>query len=168
VRPTVRRSPTRAVAACVLLVLTVTACAGGGGGDSGSAEPEGRPEAASQPQAATTIETAQSRFGQILVDERGMTLYMFDPDEQSGKSVCDADCLAAWPPVKGPAEAGQGADESLLGTTQATDGTTMATYNDWPLYYWVKDKQPGDVTGQAVNDVWWVLTPDGRPVRSTP
>ncbi|MDQ4007340.1 MAG: hypothetical protein M3211_04520, partial [Actinomycetota bacterium] len=116
---------------------------------------------------ATTVETAESDLGTILVDSEGMSLYMFDPDEQ-GKSVCDAECLKAWPPLEGPAEAGSGVDESMLGTTKATDGTTMATYNDWPLYYWVKDKKPGDVTGQAVGDVWWVIGPDGEPIKGKP
>ena len=116
---------------------------------------------------ATTVETADSGFGQILVDSKGMTLYMFDPD-QGGNSTCDAECLQAWPPVEAPAAAGKGVDDSLLGRTKATDGTTMATYNDWPLYYWVEDKQPGDVTCQAVGDVWWVLSPDGKPIRQTP
>lgn len=28
-----------------------------------------------------------------------------------------------------------------------------------PLYYWVKDKKPGDVTGDGVNGVWHVAKP---------
>ncbi|HEX2177564.1 MAG TPA: hypothetical protein VHG70_16795 [Nocardioidaceae bacterium] len=160
----IRRSAT---AASVLLLLTAAAC-GGGGDSNGSAEPAEQTTSQSPTQqAATTVETARSDFGPILVDSEGMTLYMFDPD-QGGQSTCEGDCLVAWPPVEGPAEAGSGVDDSLLGTTKATDGTTMATYNDWPLYYWVDDKQPGDVTGQAVNDVWWVLTPDGKPIREMP
>jgi predicted lipoprotein with Yx(FWY)xxD motif len=170
-------SRTAAVAAALLL-LTAAAC--GGGGDTQSAEPAEQassrtpaeqsaspsPESSGR-QAATTIETARSEFGEILVDSEGMTLYMFDPD-RGGESTCEGDCLVAWPPVEGPAEAGAGVDDSMLGTTKATDGTTMATYNDWPLYYWVDDKRPGDVTGQAVNDVWWVLGPDGEPIRQMP
>ncbi len=156
-----------ATVAAALLLLVAAAC-GGGGDSSGAAEPaEDTTSQSPTQQAATTVETADSEYGQILVDSKGMTLYMFDPDK-GGKSTCEGDCLAAWPPVEGPAEAGSGVDDSLLGTTKATDGTTMATYNDWPLYYWVEDKKPGDVTGQAVNDVWWVLTPDGTPIREQP
>ena len=156
-----------AAAASTLLLLAAAAC-GGGGGSSDSAQPADDSNSQSTSQsgtrAATTLQTAQSEFGPILVDSRGMTLYMFDPD-QGGQSTCDAECLAAWPPVEGPADAGKGVDDSLLGTAKATDGTTIATYNGWPLYYWVKDQQPGDVTGQAVSDVWWVLNPDGKPIR---
>lgn len=156
-----------AQAAAALLLLSVAACGGGGGGGNGAAAPAEDATPQSGTQAVATLETADSEYGQILVDSKGMALYMFDPDQQ-GRSTCEGDCLAAWPPVPGPAEAGEGVDQSLLGTTKAPDGTTMATYNDWPLYYWVKDKRPGDVTGQAVNDVWWVMSPDGRPIRQMP
>lgn len=186
----VRRS---AVIAAVLALLTAAACGGADDGQAAPAdeptsqspaatdeatapestdtsetmEPGDEPTSESPAEAASTVTTAESEFGPILVDSEGMTLYMFDPDEQ-GDSVCDADCLEAWPPVEGPAQAGEGVDASMLGTAQATDGTTMATYNDWPLYYWVDDQQPGDTTGQAVGDVWWVMGPDGEPIREQP
>jgi hypothetical protein len=40
----------------------------------------------------------------------------------------------------------------------------IVTYNHMPLYYWIKDKAPGDTTGQGNNDVWYVVAPDGNPV----
>jgi predicted lipoprotein with Yx(FWY)xxD motif len=156
-----------ATTASAVLLLALSACSGsdrGGGG--GSAEPGDAASSQSGTTAATTARTAKTEVGTVLVDAKGTTLYMFDPDKQ-GTSVCDADCLHAWPVVQGPAEAGQGVDDSLLGTADATDGTTMATYNGWPLYYFVQDDSPGDVTGQAVNGVWWVLSPEGRPIRHT-
>ena len=47
-------------------------------------------------------------------------------------------------------------------TSDATDGrprppTTAALY-------WVKDKAPGDTTGQDVNGVWYVLDAKGDPI----
>ncbi len=46
-----------------------------------------------------------------------MTLYLFTKDTQnSGKSTCEGQCLAAWPPLLGEPTAGEGADQSLLGT----------------------------------------------------
>jgi predicted lipoprotein with Yx(FWY)xxD motif len=159
----VRRLVLRGAGATAALLLLTAAC--GGGGDGGSAEPADDSE--QSPAAASTLETAESDFGSILVDSEGMTLYMFDPDEQ-GPSVCDAGCLQAWPIVEGPADAGQGVDDSMLGTTESTEGTTMATYNDWPLYYFAKDKAPGEVTGQGDGGVWWVIGPDGVPIREEP
>lgn len=114
---------------------------------------------------ASTVMTAETDLGTILVDGEGMTLYMFTNDTQdSGESVCEGDCLVAWPPLEGEPTAGEGVDESLLGTIERSDGSTQASYNGWPLYYWAQDTAPGDVTGQGVNDVWYVLDPAGEPI----
>lgn len=114
---------------------------------------------------ASTVMTAETDLGTILVDGEGMALYMFTNDTQdSGESVCEGDCLVAWPPLEGEPTAGEGVDESLLGTIERSDGSTQASYNGWPLYYWAQDTAPGDVTGQGVNDVWYVLDPAGEPI----
>jgi predicted lipoprotein with Yx(FWY)xxD motif len=60
--------------------------------------------------------------------------------------------------------AGDGIDASKLGTTTRTDGTVQVTYNGWPLYYYVKDAQAGDVVGQGVGSVWYVISPAGEMV----
>ena len=56
------------------------------------------------------------------------------------------------------------ADASLLGTTERTDGTVQVTYNGWPLYYYEKGKAPGDVTGQDVGGVWYVVSAEGNQI----
>ena len=115
-----------------------------------------------------TVNVGASSLGQILVDANGMTLYLFDNDEP-GKSNCDDACLRRWPPLLADAGAAPtaGSDVSAtLGTIQRDDGATQVTANDMPLYYWFEDKQPGDVLGQAVGDVWWVLAPDGTAIRT--
>ena len=38
-------------------------------------------------------------LGTILVSGEGFTLYMFEPDGQSGKSTCYGECENLWPPV---------------------------------------------------------------------
>jgi predicted lipoprotein with Yx(FWY)xxD motif len=55
-------------------------------------------------------------------------------------------------------------DASLLGTTDRTDGTVQVTYNGWPLYYYEEDKAPGDVVGQDVGGVWFVVSAEGEQV----
>lgn len=114
-----------------------------------------------------TVATADSDLGTILVDGDGMTLYLFTKDSPN-TSVCLDDCLVAWPILEGEPTAGDGADDSLLGSIQRADGTTQATYDGWPLYYFAADRAPGDVTGQAVNDVWWVIDADGAAITSAP
>jgi predicted lipoprotein with Yx(FWY)xxD motif len=53
----------------------------------------------------------------------------------------------------------------MLGTVERDDGTTQVTYNDLPLYYFSGDQAAGDLEGQGLNDVWWVLSPEGEPVK---
>ncbi|HEY8798137.1 MAG TPA: hypothetical protein VIO85_09765, partial [Candidatus Dormibacteraeota bacterium] len=104
-------------------------------------------------------------LGKILVDGNGMTVYLFVADTGTA-STCYTSCATIWPPVltTGAPKAGAGAQASLLGTTARTDGTTEVTYAGHPLYYFIKDKKPGDTTGQGVNGfgaLWWVLAPSG-------
>ncbi len=113
---------------------------------------------------ATALSMADSSLGSILVDGTGMTLYLFTNDSP-GVSACEGQCLVNWPPLLGEPTAGDGVDASLLGSFERADGATQATYNGWPLYYWKNDTAPGDVTGQNVQDVWFVLDHDGNPVK---
>jgi predicted lipoprotein with Yx(FWY)xxD motif len=57
-----------------------------------------------------------------------------------------------------------GLDEVLVGSITRDDGTTQGTYNGWPLYYFSGDSAAGDVNGQGVNEVWWVLDATGTPI----
>ncbi|OGN93803.1 MAG: hypothetical protein A2Z71_11645 [Chloroflexi bacterium RBG_13_50_21] len=109
--------------------------------------------------------TTDPTLGQILVDGKGMTLYMFTVDEPD-KSNCDADCLAKWPPLltQGSPKLGSGVDAALVGSAALSDGTRIVTYNKMPLYYWVNDTKAGETTGQGVGDVWYVVSPDGKAV----
>lgn len=126
-------------------------------------EPDDAPdEPADDPDA--TVGTAETDLGVVLVDADGMTLYMFDQDPP-GESACYDGCAATWPPlIDDDPVAGDGVDASLLGTTERDDGEIQVTYNDMPLYYFANDSEPGDVNGQGVNDVWWVVDPDGQRI----
>ena len=114
-----------------------------------------------------TVALGSTDLGEVLVGPDGLTLYMYDPDAQ-GDSTCYDQCATAWPPLtldETEPTAGEGVDAALLGTTERTDGAVQVTYDGWPLYYWAQDAAPGDATGQAVNDVWWVLDTSGEPTR---
>jgi predicted lipoprotein with Yx(FWY)xxD motif len=112
------------------------------------------------------VAVAETDLGEVLVDAEGNTLYMFDNDS-GGTSSCEGGCAEQWPPLEteGEPAAGEGADAALLGTTDRSDGTTQVTYDGLPLYTYAPDGGPGDTTGQGVGDVWWVVAPDGEPVR---
>jgi predicted lipoprotein with Yx(FWY)xxD motif len=107
-------------------------------------------------------------LGSFLVDDKGMTLYLFTKDTPN-TSNCYDKCATAWPPLltTGNPVSGDGVDKSMLGTTTRKDGSTQVTYNSWPLYYYEKDKAPGDVVGQDVGSVWFVISPAGEKVEAS-
>lgn len=112
---------------------------------------------------AVTVMTASSSLGTILVDGTGRTLYLFSKDS-TNTSTCTGGCLAAWPPLLGTATAGTGVDSSLLGTLTRPDGKTQVSYKGMPLYFWAQDSAPGQTSGQGVQNLWWVVSPQGTPI----
>lgn len=168
------RSHLLSSATTLLLAMTLTACGSDDPDQSGTDEaPPGQTtDTGEETGGAATgpgpvLSTADTALGPILVDGEGRTLYLFTQDSPS-TSVCHDDCLAAWPVLEGEPTAGDGVDDSLLGSFEREDGTAQATYDGWPLYYFAQDQAPGDVTGQAVNDVWWVIDADGAAVTEAP
>lgn len=122
-------------------------------------------EAASE---GETLTVADSDLGEILTDADGRTLYAFMNDKD-GKSTCTDTCAQNWPAltVDGEPTAGEGVDDELLGTTERDDDTTQVTYNDMPLYHYAADEAAGDTNGQGVGKVWYVVGPDGEPIRDS-
>ncbi len=158
------------IAGAVASALLAAAC-GGTSQSTAAASPSPNPSpspAASPVATGTTIAVATSKLGQILVDGKGITVYLFVVDTGT-TSNCYTSCATIWPPVltTGAAQAGAGANASLLGTTTRTDGKTEVTYAGHPLYYFVQDKAAGDTTGQGINGfggLWWVVSPSGTAI----
>jgi predicted lipoprotein with Yx(FWY)xxD motif len=152
------------ITGAIASALLVAAC-GGSNSPSAAAAPS-PPASAGAP--ATVAVASNSKLGQILVDGAGRTLYLFAADTGSA-STCYGSCAQYWPPLltTGAPQAGTGANASLLSTTQRTDGTTEVTYSGHPLYYVVTDHNPGDATGQKVNNfgaLWFAVGPDGKQI----
>ena len=158
------------IAAVGLALVSLTGCGGGGiGGIYGTT-----PSASSSPSSSggsaaaggiTSLMTADTSLGTIVVDDAGMTVYEFDSDTQnSGVSSCTGACLTTWPPVNADTIPALDGVTGAVATITATDGSTQVTLNGWPLYYFSGDAAPGDTNGQGVEDIWWVLTPDGTPI----
>ena len=105
--------------------------------------------------------------GDILTDAEGMTLYVFDKDGQgAGASACYDGCASAWPPLTVEVDPTKSGGVSAEVTTfERETGEMQVAAGGWPLYYFDSDEQPGDAKGQGVNDVWWVLAPDGTPLK---
>lgn len=158
----------RKLLGALALALAVAACGGGGtttanGGDDTQTTQQETQGAQAQ------VQTASSPVGEILTDGSGRTLYMFTQDSEN-ESACYDDCAEAWPPlvVSGEPAGGSGVEASLLGTTERENGDQQVTYAGMPLYYFASDESSGDITGQAVEDVWWVVSPSGDPIMEQP
>ena len=113
--------------------------------------------------AYTVMIGTNKAVGNYLVDGNGASLYYFTKDSV-GQSACSGDCIKAWPAFTESSivvpSVLKGSDFS---TIKRADGTMQVTYKGWPLYYWVKDKQRGDVTGQNVGKIWYLVDPAKFP-----
>ena len=93
----------------------------------------------------------------ILTDSIGMTLYTFDKDVAgSGKSVCNGPCASNWPPQFASDSDRASGDYSII---VRDDGRKQWALKGKPLYYWAKDQNPGDKSGDGFNNVWHVAKP---------
>jgi predicted lipoprotein with Yx(FWY)xxD motif len=152
-----RRSlPFSTSAALLLGAALLVGCAGhrgmGGPGHEGMMKRPGYGMAAS----ATAPAGAPMMSNGMLTGPTGMTLYTFARDMAgSGKSVCNGPCATTWPPLM----AGNAAPAGDYSVVMRDDGGKQLAYKGKPLYYWVKDAKPGDMTGDGFNGVWHVVKP---------
>ncbi|HLR46967.1 MAG TPA: hypothetical protein VK092_07390, partial [Deinococcales bacterium] len=118
-------------------------------------------------QGMETIRLQERGDHAYLVDGEGRAVYMFTEDEENESNCTEEnDCLANWPPVlvTDPLVAGQDLDDDLLGTLERDEGMVQVTYNGHPLYYYMGDRDEGDLTGQGLNDMWYLVDADGEPL----
>jgi predicted lipoprotein with Yx(FWY)xxD motif len=118
---------------------------------------------------AVTLQVSDNpTLGNILVDNRGYTLYMFMNDT-ANTSACNAACQSLWPPLQSSSlpTAGTGVDASLIGTGTLPTGGQVITYNQHPLYYKATDTKPGDITGEGYKNLWYAISPTGDPVETS-
>ncbi|OMH34012.1 hypothetical protein BGP75_11385 [Motiliproteus sp. MSK22-1] len=87
---------------------------------------------------------------QLLTDASQKTLYIFDKDKKD-QSNCYDKCATLWPPLQASSNDQASAP---FGIIQRKDGSLQWTLNSQPLYTWIKDKQPGDISGDGVKGVW--------------
>jgi predicted lipoprotein with Yx(FWY)xxD motif len=114
---------------------------------------------------AATLSIGHTSVGDIVVDAQGFTLYVFTKDSK-GVSSCTGACATAWPPelVSNTPAATGGVDRSKLTEITRADGAKQLAYDGRPLYRYANDAKPGDVTGQKINDAWFVIDATGHLV----
>ncbi|MCB5293361.1 hypothetical protein [Arthrobacter sp. SO3] len=116
--------------------------------------------------AATDLKVADSSAGRIVVDGKGMSVYVYMKDvKDSGRSACTGGCLQSWPPVLAAADTPT-ADgvTGTVGTIATPDGKKQLTINGMPVYYYAKDTAAGDILGQGVGSVWHLVAPSGEMI----
>jgi predicted lipoprotein with Yx(FWY)xxD motif len=153
-----------AAAAAAVTLLALAGCSGGAGtsllyGGSGSPAP-------SHSATSAGLSTAKTSLGTIVVDGSGMTVYVFDKDTRgSGTSSCSGTCAAQWPALEtNSAKPQVSGVTGTVGTIPALDGGKQLTLDGWPLYTFAGDSSAGDVTGQGLGGIWWVVGPDGAKI----
>ena len=151
------------VAALPLVALAVAGCGSASSSVSPPTTKDGR---------AATIGAANENLGKILVNSQGRTLYLFQKDSGT-TSECTGACAANWPPLRAnsPPRIGGGANASLVASTMRSDGSRQITYNNHPLYTFVKDTRAGDTNGEgltAFGGTWYAISPAGNQVVGQP
>ena len=113
--------------------------------------------------AAPDLKVADSTAGRIVVDGKGMSVYYYTKDvKDSGTSACTGGCLDAWPPVLAPRRHPTvDGVTGTVGTIATPDGKKQLTVNGMPVYYYAKDLAAGDILGQGVGSVWYLVAPSG-------
>ena len=109
----------------------------------------------------TVLVAVKPGLGMYLVDDKGMTLYVFAKDT-NGSSSCYGACAEKWPPFT-PRQLviPSTLNISDFSFVKRSDGTTQLAYKGQPLYYWVNDHYRGDTTGHGVKNVWFVASTEG-------
>lgn len=109
---------------------------------------------------------AVKKMGETVQNQDGFVLYRFDDDKAKPSAVsnCNDDCEKVWPAAlinKGETPTLEGVDAEKVGTVEREDGTLQLTLDNWPLYTYIGDKEPGQWKGQNVAGKWFVITPEG-------
>jgi predicted lipoprotein with Yx(FWY)xxD motif len=176
-----RLKPISVIAILAIGAMVLSACVPAASAASNNTTPASQPTVSSAPIAQPTptgspstggaslilYVSTSTTLGQILVDNRGYTLYMFMNDT-ANTSACDAACQTIWQPLESASlpKAGPGVDASLIGMGTLPTGGQVITYNQHPLYYKATDLKPGDITGEDYKNLWYAVSPSGDPIVS--
>jgi predicted lipoprotein with Yx(FWY)xxD motif len=118
-------------------------------------------KAATTPAAGATggVKIGTTSLGQVLTDDAGMTLYIWDRDTTPNVSTCTGGCATAWPPAMGTTVPTVSGATGTFAVITRDDGSKQFSYKGKPLYHYANDKVPGDTTGDGVGGVWHVAKP---------
>jgi predicted lipoprotein with Yx(FWY)xxD motif len=139
--------------------------------------PTETPAAPATPVPVPTVQVGRANgMDPFLVDSQGLTLYILRKDTPGAGGTapvlwgCTSGCAANWvaySPAAGlPLLAGPGVT-GVLGVFTCPDGVRQVTYNGWPLYHFAADKNPGDVNGEGIGNLWAAAPVNMNPLTFT-
>lgn len=135
------------IAAAVVLLSTTALMAPADAAMYGSSAPPSGQHMTSPPMMAAPWKRINTKKGRIWADSRGFALYTFAKDP-TGRSTCYGGCAIAWPPFYAGMGAHASGDWSIV---YRLGFVKQWAYKGKPLYFWFKDKAPGQVTGDGVD-----------------
>ncbi|MFJ5547657.1 SCO0930 family lipoprotein [Streptomyces sp. NPDC093225] len=139
--------------------------AGGSSGGSGSGSDTGMEDMNMGSKSGAELSVFRDpRFGNLVAEASGMTLYRFDKDSAWPMKIgCVGACVNTWKPAKPvDAEKVSGIAKKLIGSVKRPDGTMQLTINCWPVYWFTGDKKPGDTNGHGKQGLWFAITDTGK------
>jgi predicted lipoprotein with Yx(FWY)xxD motif len=152
-----------AIAAATIGGVTIAGTAGGSTpkhpSASSAAPSNPAPVASATPTVRTATAVVAGSTESILVDPKGLPLYIYEPDTSTTSHVT-GQLAALWPPLIASAPT---ASTDITGTLHevATTNGQQVSYNGHFLYTFVEDS-PGRVTGHGVQN-FFVATPSLAP-----
>ena len=110
--------------------------------------------------AGSDLGVGATSLGNIIVDGKGMTAYYYQPDvPNSGVSSCTGGCLVHWPAITSttatPVVSG------ITATITVIASSNQIVVNGRPIYTFAGDAKIGDVNGQGIGGIWYVVSPAG-------
>ena len=143
----------------IALALLMAACTGGVGYDSATPTPYHSGFNVTVPPGESALLVVNDpKLGNILVDQRGFTLYIDVKDPPDG-TICSEQCKATWPPLVslGSPVVGDPSITGLVGTALLDNGVRAVTYNHQVLYNFGLVLKVGDTSGHGYNNNQWVV-----------
>jgi predicted lipoprotein with Yx(FWY)xxD motif len=116
----------------------------------------------------TVVRSGHTSLGSVLVNAKGLTLYLYGGDSASHLG-CTGACTRTWPPLPGPATATGAAKASAIGTVKRGSGTQV-TYDGHPLYTFAGDSKAGQTGGEGITlagKKWYAVSPSGAAMTAS-
>jgi predicted lipoprotein with Yx(FWY)xxD motif len=172
-RPTPPGARRTLVVAVATLALLAASCSSDDGDQADDTDPTVETTTSVDPATTSapiddhgTLGVADTDLGEVLTDDLGYTLYVFDDDVGQDAPTCFDECADKWPPYIVSEVDAPGLDVDL-GTVDRGDGFRQLTINGRPAYTMAEETGPGQTLCQGGDGVWWVVGIDGEAITDT-